>query len=453
MKKLNKKTLWNRVSATKIILFGYISLILTGTLLLLIPASTKPGNVTSFTDSLFTATSATCVTGLIRFDTFTHWTLFGQLVILTLIQIGGVGFMTVALLVLMVFRARIGLGQRSLMQDSISAPELGGIVKMTRFIICGTFIIEFIGALLLAFYYIPAYGFKTGAYFAIFHSISAFCNGGFDLMGGISGECSSMTSLETNVYVNVVLMLLIFVGGLGFFVWRDVLKKKFHFAKYTLQSKVVVTMSVFLVIAGALVLFILEYNGQMYEGYTAGNKLLSCFFQSVSARTAGMNTANMPLMTDAAKFVMIFLMLIGGSTGSTAGGLKTTTFFVLIASIKATFNKRNNIEIFGRRLDENLTRTASCIFMSYLGIIFVSTIIISAIEGLPLIEVLFECTSALATVGITLGITGSLSMVSKLIIILLMLCGRVGSVTVLLAFSSDRNKSSSKYPMEKLQIG
>lgn len=450
---LSKKTLWQRVSAMKIILWGYIILILVGTALLMIPAATKEGCTTTFSDSLFTATSATCVTGLIRFDTFTHWTLFGQIVILILIQIGGVGFMTVALLVMMIIGQKIGLAQRSLMQDSISAPELGGIVAMTKFIILGTFLIEFIGALLLGFYYVPAFGFATGAYFSIFHSISAFCNGGFDLMGGISGECSSMTSLETNVYVNVVLMLLIYVGGLGFFVWKDVLRKKHKFKYYSLQSKVVLSMSTILVFLGAFVLFAIEYNGPMYEGYLAGDKLLSCFFQSVSARTAGMNTANLPLMTESGKFVMIFLMLIGGSTGSTAGGLKTTTFFVLIASVKATFMRRKNIEIFGRRLDENLTRTASCIFVTYLTVIFTSTVIISAIEHLPLVEVLFECTSALATVGITLGITGSLSMVSKCIIILLMLCGRVGSVTVLLALSSEKNRSASKLPMEKLQIG
>lgn len=437
----------------KIILGGYISIILVGTLLLMLPSATKPGLATSFSDSLFTATSATCVTGLVRFDTFTHWTLFGQLVILTLIQIGGVGFMTVALLVLMIIRRKIGLAQRSLMQDSISAPELGGIVRMTRFIIAGTFIIEFVGAVLLSFYYVPILGFGTGVYYSIFHSISAFCNGGFDLMGSISGDCSSMTSLETNVYVNIVLMLLIYLGGLGFFVWKDVLDKKFKIKRYSLQSKVVLSMSTLLVFLGAFVLFILEYNGPMYDGYLAGDKLLSCFFQSVSARTAGMNTANLAIMTDAGKLVMIVLMLIGGSTGSTAGGMKTTTFYVLIASVKSTFMRRKNIEIFGRRLDESLTRTASCIFTTYLTVIIVSTIAISAIENLPVLEVLFECTSALATVGITLGITGGLSMVSKLIIIILMLCGRVGSVTVLLALSSDKNKATSRLPLEKLQIG
>lgn len=437
----------------KIILYGYLGIILLGTLILLLPVSSRPGVTTSFTDSLFTATSATCVTGLVRFDTFTHWSLFGQTVILILIQIGGLGFMSIALMILMLAGKKISLSQRSLMQDSISAPELGGIVRLVRFILVGTFIIEGIGALLLSFYYIPNFGLASGIYMSVFHSISAFCNGGFDLMGGVSGECSSMTSLESNAYINIVLMILIILGGLGFFVWQDLVSKKFRISKFSLQTKVVLCMSFVLVFGGALVLLLLEYNSPLYEGYSLSTKLLSCFFQSVSARTAGMNTCDMTKMSEPGLAVMIFLMLIGGSTGSTAGGLKTTTLFVLLASVHCTFKRRKNIEIFGRRLDENLTKTASCIFVSYLSIILISTIIISAIEGLPLLTVLFECTSALATVGISLGITGGLGMVSKIIIIILMICGRVGSVTILLAFSPDKSDTTSRLPMEKLQIG
>jgi len=448
-----KKTLWQRVSAMKIILNGYLSIILVGTLILLLPISSRPGVTTSITDSLFTATSATCVTGLIRFDTFTHWSLFGQIVILILIQIGGLGFMSIALMIMMLARRKITLSQRSLMQDSISAPELGGIVKLVRFILIGTFLIEGIGALLLSFYYVPNFGTTSGIYMSIFHSISAFCNGGFDIMGGISGECSSMTSLENNLYINLVLMILIVLGGLGFFVWKDILEKKFHIKKFSLQTKVVLSMSFILIFGGALVLMILEYNSPLYEGYSFGTKLLSCFFQSVSARTAGMNSCDMTKMSEPGILVMIFLMLIGGSTGSTAGGLKTTTLFVLLASVHCTFKRRKNIEIFGRRLSEDLTRTASCIFVSYLTIILISTIVISAIDKLPILTVLFECTSALATVGITLGITGGLSMISKIIIIFLMICGRVGSVTILLAFSPDKADTTSRLPMEKLQIG
>ena len=448
-----KRTLWQRVSAMKIILYGYIGIILIGTLLLLLPISTRPGCTTSITDSLFTATSATCVTGLVRFDTYSHWTTFGQIVILILIQIGGLGFMSISLMVLMLARKKIHLSQRSLMQDSISAPELGGIVHMVRFILIGTFIIEAAGAILLAFEFVPSYGISQGIYMSVFHSISAFCNGGFDVMGKITGECSSMTGYETNVYVNIVLMLLIVVGGLGFFVWKDILAKKFSFRKFSLQSKVVVSMSAFLILVGTLVLVITEYNNPMYDGYSFGSKVLSCCFQSVSARTAGMNTCDMAQMSEPGVLMMIFLMLIGGSTGSTAGGLKTTTLFVLLLSVRSTFNRRKNIEVFGRRLAPDLTRTASCIFVTYLTIIFVATIIISSCDNLPVLTAMFECTSALATVGITLGVTGSLSMVSKLIIILLMICGRVGSVTILLAFAPEKTKSAINLPLEKLQIG
>lgn len=437
----------------KIILIGYLGIIAAATLVLMLPQASKSGTVTSFTDSLFTATSATCVTGLIRFDTFTHWTTLGQIIILILIQIGGLGFMSIALMVMVLTRKKISLSQRSLMQDSISAPELGGIVRMVRFIIKGTVIIEGLGAILLAFYYVPVLGITNGIYMSIFHSISAFCNGGFDLMGSVSDECSSMMSLEANVYVNIVLMILIVLGGLGFFVWSDILNKRFRIRRFSLQTKVVLSMSISLIVLGALSLFITEYNSGLYGGYPVGTRILSCFFQSVSARTAGMNSCDMSKMSESGVLIMIFLMLIGGSTGSTAGGLKTTTLFVLLASVKSTFRRRKNIEIFGRRLSEDLTRTASCILVSYLVVIFVSTIIISAIEGLPVLTVLFECTSALATVGITLGITGSLGMISKLIIIVLMICGRVGSITILLAFAPDRTDSTSRLPLEKLQIG
>lgn len=446
------KTFWYRVSAMKLILAGYLIIIVLGSILLSLPIASKTGNFTPFSDCVFTATSATCVTGLIRFDTFTHWSVFGQLLILLMIQVGGVGFMTIIMLVMMVSGKRIGISERSLMQDSISAPEFGGIVKMTRFILKGTFVIEGTGALLLAIYYVPKYG-PWGAYVSIFHSISAFCNGGFDLMGRITGECSSMMGVEGNLYVNLVLMALIVLGGLGFFVWRDLLDKKFRWRKFSLQTKIVLSMYVVLIIGGALIMYATEYNSVMYEGYTDGKKLLSCFFQSVSARTAGFNSADLSKMTESGLMVMIVLMLIGGSSGSTAGGMKVTTLWVLISSIKATFLRRKNIEAFGRRVDDEAPRVAACVFLTYLIGILSSAVAISAIEKLPFMTVLFETTSALATVGITLGITGTLGMVSKWIIILLMFCGRVGSVTVLLAFAPGRSKTPSSFPKENMQIG
>lgn len=447
-----KRTFWKQISAMKLIMYGFMLLIAIGSVLLSLPISTRDGSCTPFSDCVFTATSATCVTGLIRYDTFTHWSYFGQAVLLVLIQIGGLGFMTIALLVMTLTGRRIGLFERSLMQDSISAPELGGIVGMALFIVKGTFLIEGAGALLLMAYYIPHYG-PIGIYFSVFHAISAFCNAGFDVMGEISGQCSSMVSVEGNVYVNLVLMALIVLGGLGFFVWRDLLDNRFRLRKLTLMSKLVLSVSGTLIVLGAVLLFLTEYNSAMFAGYTLGGKILSSFFQSVSARTAGFNTADLSKMSESGLLVMCCLMLVGGSSGSTAGGMKTTTLWVLFASVYSTIRREKNLEAFGRRLDSEVTRTASCIFVYYLSAIIAATIAITSIEQLPLITVLFETTSALATVGLTVGITGSLCMTSKWIIAVMMLCGRLGSITALLALSPERKKDPSRFPLDKIQLG
>ena len=441
------------ISPMKLILGGYCLIILVGSILLALPVSTREGVWTPLTDCFFTATSATCVTGLIRFDTFTHWSLFGQLVILGMIQIGGIGFMTVAILALILMRRKIGLSERSLMQNSISAPQLGGIIHMTKFIALGTLAFEALGALLLSFSFVPRFGWKKGVYFSVFHSISAFCNAGFDLMGGTTGQFSSLTGYVGDWYVNIVIMLLIFIGGLGFFVWYDLGSKRFHLRKLNLQSKMVLSISIGLVVIGTIGFMLLEYHSSAYEGMSVGEKLLASLFQSVTARTAGFNTTDYTGMSEAEIFLMIQLMLVGGSTGSTAGGIKTTTFWVLCISIFTTFFRKKNIEAFGRRLEEGITRTASCIFMTYLLMTTTVAILISAMEGLPLLTCLFESVSAMATVGLTLGITPSLGMVSKLLLAFLMLCGRVGSITMLLAFSNDKRASSSRLPLEKVQVG
>lgn len=443
----------------KLILGGYCAIILIGTLLLALPAATREPGGTAVSDCFFTATSAACVTGLIRYDTFTHWTLFGQLVILMLIQIGGLGFMTITISVMVVARRKISLNQRSLMQNSISAPQIGGIVRMTKFIIMGTFIIELAGALLLSIAFIPKFGPVRGIYFAVFHSVSAFCNAGFDLMGGTGGEFSSLTglsdgwSMAAQWYVTVIIMLLIFLGGLGFFVWHDVCGKRIRLKKLNLQSKMVLSVSIGLVLAGTLAFAVLEWNGSLFSGMSPGERINASLFQSVSARTAGFNTVDLTGMTEGALFVMICLMFIGGSTGSTAGGIKTTTFWILCISIFATFRRKKNLEMFGRRMEEGITRTASCVFMTYLLLTAAVGIIISAIEGLPLLTALFESVSAMATVGLTLGVTPGLGMVSKLLLAFLMLCGRVGSITMLLAFSPDKRVINSKLPMERVQVG
>lgn len=361
--------------------------------------------------------------------------------------------MTIAILVMVLAKRKISLSQRAIMQDSISAPQLGGIVKMTKFIALGTAAVELIGAVLLSFSFIPKFGVAKGMYFSLFHSISAFCNAGFDLMGGTTGECSSLTGMADDWYVNLIIMSLIVIGGLGFFVWRDLGNKKFRFSRLNLQSKMVLSLSIGLVFGGALILFLLENGHEAYAGMSVGEKILASLFQSVTARTAGFNTVDLAAMTEGGIFWMICLMYVGGSTGSTAGGMKTTTFWVLCVSIFTTFRRKKNIEAFGRRMEENVTRTASCVFMIYLLLTTSSAMLISALENIPILTAMFETVSAMATVGVTLGVTSELGMISKWIIIVLMICGRVGSITMLLAFSSDKKVSNSRLPLERIQIG
>lgn len=441
----------HRTSTFKIITLVFLIIILLGTVLLMLPISTKEEE-TSFVNALFTATSATCVTGLIQYDTYTHWTMFGQLVILSMIQIGGIGFMSIAVTLLSVSGKKIGLNSRILMQSSISAPQVGGMVKITKFIIKGTALIEFIGAVLLSVVFIPKYGWAKGIYFSIFHSISAFCNAGFDLMGG-KETFVSLTAYENNWYLNLVIMLLIIVGGLGFFVWKDLLEHKFQFKNMKLHTKMVISISTVLILGGAILIFLLEFGESGVEGKSLGVQVLDALFQSVSTRTAGFNTIDLAKMTDASIFVMICLMLVGGSPGSTAGGMKTTTLGVLAISIHATILRKKSEEIFGRRLEEDSLRTAACIFMIYLMLCGMPALVIAKLEGVSIITALFETASAIGTVGLTLGITPGVGMVSKILLILLMYIGRVGSLTILLAFSSERRKVSSKLPLEKVQIG
>lgn len=436
----------------KIILLGYCFIILLGTVLLRLPAAVRDGSEQSVLTAFFTATSSTCVTGLVRADTCTNWTLFGQAVILVLIQTGGIGFMTICISAFSLTKKNIGLASRSLMQNSISAPQLGGIVRMTKFISLGTLLIEGIGALLLAFYFCPLLGLGRGIWYSIFHSISAFCNAGFDLMG-IQGEYSSLTSVVGNWYVNLIIMLLIVIGGLGFFVWRNLLDSKFQYKKMLLHTRIVMFVTAFLILGGALLLFLTEHGGDAYHDKSLSEQIAASFFQSVSARTAGFNTVELARMTEAGRFILICLMMIGGSAGSTAGGIKTTTFAVLMLSIITTFRHRKSVEAFGRRMEDGIARTASCVFMLYLLLSCGGAVLISRIEGIAFLDALFETVSAIATVGLSVGLTPTLGIMSCLILCFLMIFGRVGSMTMLLAFSSNKNIKISSLPLEKVQIG
>ena len=436
-----------RVTTFQVIAFGFALLILAGALLLMLPfASTSPGSA-GFSDCLFTATSAVCVTGLVVRDTATSWTPFGQAVLLMLIQIGGMGVVTAAVSLSFISGRRIGLMQRSVMQEAIAAPQVGGIVRLTRFIVTAALIIELSGALLLMPSFIPAFGWRRGTWYSVFHAVSAFCNAGFDLMG-VRGAFSSLTSFSAHVPVNLVLILLITVGGIGFLVWNDVKEHGFRLKQYRLQSKIVLTTSAALV----LLPFLWFYFFEMRE-LSAGQRILPSLFQSVTLRTAGFNTVDLSAMSDSGQVIMIFWMLIGGSPGSTAGGLKTTTVAVLLLTALTVFRRKTDVECFGRRIGEDTVRNAAAILMMYLLLFMTGGILISRVEGLPLLTCLFETASAIGTVGLTLGITSGLGGVSRAVLIILMFLGRVGGLTLIYAAQSVHSSTRSSRPLEKVTVG
>ncbi len=437
----------NSLSSFQIIIFGFISVIMIGTILLMLPFSSRAGVVTSFEDSLFTAVSAVCVTGLVVVDTASYWSFFGQAVIIVLIQIGGLGVITVASLMTMLAGRKIGLMQRQTMQNAISAPQVGGIVKLTRFIIKISFLVELMGAVLLMPVFVPEYGLK-GVWMSVFHSVSAFCNAGFDLMGDKSGKFSSLTSFSGNIYLGIVIALLIIVGGIGFITWQDIGEKKASFKEYRMQTKVILVTTAILVIVPTVIFYFTEFSG-----LPAGERFITSFFQAVTPRTAGFNTADLTKMTDVGQGMIMVLMLIGGSPGSTAGGMKTTTVAILYANTIAVFGNKSSANIFGRRIEDDVVKSASTILFMYVTFAMSAAAVISLIEGIPMETSLFETFSAIATVGLTLGVTPSLSVFSHLILVLLMFFGRVGGLTIIFAAFSNKDKSILKYPTESIIAG
>ena len=383
--KLRYRKQW---SSFEIIILGFAGVILAGALLLMLPVASREGNVTPFTETLFTATSSACVTGLAVRDTGSYWSVFGQSVILLLIQIGGLGVVTIAVSIAMLSGRKISLMQRSTMQDAISAPKVGGIVRLTRFILKGTFGIELLGALFLLPVFLRDYGGK-GIWMALFHSVSAFCNAGFDLLGTKWHPFVSLTSYAVNPVINIVIMLLIIIGGIGFFTWEDIYLHKFHFKNYHMQSKVILTTTLCLILLPAVFFFFQDY------GNLSGiHRLLASLFQAVTPRTAGFNTTDLSMLTGASKAMMILLMLIGGSPSSTAGGMKTTTFALLLLNVLATFQSRDDVTAFGRRIDVGVIKNAATIAMMYFILFFAGGMTISVYEGLPLSSCLFEAASA-----------------------------------------------------------
>ena len=436
-----------RLSSFQIIILGFAGVILLGALLLMLPISTTGGNVTPFNETLFTATSAVCVTGLVVQDTGSYWSTFGQAVILALIQIGGLGVVTVAASFALLSGRRISLMQRSTMQDAISAPKVGGIVRLTRFILRGTFLIELLGALAVLPVFCRDYG-GRGVWMAIFHSISAFCNAGFDILGTESNRYPSLTGYAGSPVINITIMLLIVVGGIGFLTWDDICENKWQLHRYRMQSKVILVTTGLLIFLPAVFFFFSDYSALPAE-----NRLLASFFQSVTPRTAGFNTVNLSAMSGASQGVMILLMLIGGSPGSTAGGMKTTTLAVLLANAAATFRQRESAQFFGRRIDCSAVKTAATILTMYLALFFGGAAFISVYEGLPLSACLYETASAVGTVGLTLGITPQLHIPSQIVLIALMYLGRVGGLTLIYAALSGKKATGAKLPQEKITIG
>ena len=436
-----------RLSSFQIIILGFAGVILLGALLLMLPISTTAGGVTPFNETLFTATSAVCVTGLVVQDTGSYWSAFGQAVILTLIQIGGLGVVTVAASLALLSGRKISLMQRSTMQDAISAPQVGGIVRLTRFILRGTFLIELLGALAVLPVFCRDYGWR-GVWMAIFHSISAFCNAGFDILGTESNRYPSLTGYADSPVINITIMLLIVIGGIGFLTWNDICENKWRFHRYRMQSKVILVTTGLLILLPAVFFFFSDFSA-----LPAGNRLLASFFQSVTPRTAGFNTVNLSAMSSASQGVMILLMLIGGSPGSTAGGMKTTTLAVLLANAVATFRQRDSAQFFGRRVDCSAVKTAATILMMYLVLFFGGAVFISAYENLSLSTCLYETASAVGTVGLTLGITSQLHMTSQMVLITLMYLGRVGGLTLIYAAFSGKKATGAKMPKEKIMIG
>ncbi|MGN1015449.1 MAG: TrkH family potassium uptake protein [Faecousia sp.] len=435
-----------RLTSSQIILVGFAAVILAGALLLMLPISSKSGTVTPLLDCLFTSTSAVCVTGLVVYDTATHWSAFGQAVLLLLIQIGGMGVITVAVAITMASGKKISLMQRSTMQDAISAHQVGGIVRFTGFILRGIFLFELLGTLALMTVFVPEFGLK-GIWLAVFHSISAFCNAGFDLMGS-RAPFSSLTAYVDHPVVNITVMALIVIGGIGFLTWQDIRRNGIHVRRYRMQSKVILTVSAVLIVLPAVYFYFFEF-----AQLPLSQRFWGSVFQAVTPRTAGFNTLELTGLSETGQMLTCMLMLTGGSPGSTAGGMKTTTLAVLVSCAVAIFRKRENGRFFGRRVADETVKNAVTVFLMYITLFLAGGMIISRVENLPLITCLFESASAVGTVGLTLGITPLLGSVSRVVLICLMFFGRVGGLTLIFATLPANRNTLSKLPLEKITVG
>lgn len=420
----------------------------------MLPFATKGGKSTSYINALFTATSALCVTGLAPYDTATHWTLFGQLVILFLIQLGGLGFMTFVSAVLIMFKRDMGIYSRNVLMHDANSGKLNGLTKMVKRIIIGTAVFEAAGAFILMIRFIPDFGAGNGIYYSIWHSVSAFCNAGFDLMGSEGNEFVSLTAYAKDPLVTLTLTCLILLGGLGFCVWSDAVDCKLNFKKMQFNTKVVLIVNTIIFVTGTLLFLLFERNNPAMEEYNFGEKLLVAIFNATTTRTAGFSTMDLASLSDSGYLLMVIYMFIGGNSGSTAGGIKVTTFAVIVMGMVAVFRGRKDINIGKKRIDGSLLSQALAIFASCLIIIMLSTIIICAVEPSATFKsVLFECVSALSTTGLSISLTPQLGVISKLILVLLMFTGRVGILTLALALGEKKTAAEIRKPVDTLFIG
>ena len=435
------------------IAIGFLIIILTGTLLLMLPFATREGQTTSLSEAMFTAVSATCVTGLVVVDTWSHWTLFGQLVILSMIQIGGLGFVTLGIGFSILLRRNIGLRERGMMQESVNALQLGGVVRLAKHILLGTLLIEGAGAVLLTirFLLLDGFGFFRSLYYGIFHAVSAFCNAGFDLMG-FEGPYSSFVNYTGDIWFNAVITALIIIGGIGFMVWEDAMEHGLRFRRYSLHTKMVLTMTGFLLVSGTVLFWLLERDA-LFAGMSLRESLLGAWFSSVTARTAGFNTVDTTGLSAGSRLLTIMLMFIGGSPGSTAGGIKTTTIFVMLLYTWATVRGREDCSIYGRRLPSEAIRKATVVLTLNLLLALTAMLVIFAGQELAFGDICFEAFSAIGTVGMSTGVTRQLSGLSRVAIMILMYGGRVGSMSFALSFLSSKKQAPVRLPQAPVSIG
>jgi trk system potassium uptake protein TrkH len=451
MEELKKK---RNMSPFKILAIGFLTVILTGAILLTLPISTQSGEVTSFLDSIFTATSAVCVTGLVVLDTGTYWSTFGQGVILTLIEIGGLGFMAMSTFFAMVLGKRISLRERLVMQEAYNTFSLQGIINHVRYMLLFTVSVQLFAALILMTQFIPVYGVGTGIYYGIFHAISAFNNAGFDLLGNFT----SITVFNENKIILITLAIVINIGGLGYLVLREIIsgvRAKRKLKNFSLHAKVVLTISGILLTVGTIAMLIFEWNNPAtIEHMSFGNKLTNAFFSAVTPRTAGFNSISNSDMSPAGKLLTMGYMFVGGSPGSTAGGVKTTTLGIVIFTLISVLKGRQDAEVYKRRISQSVVFKAMAIFMLGITIVIIGVMILSITEiGASFETILYEVISAFGTVGLSQGLTPTLSSVGKVTIAIIMYLGRVGPLTVMLALAGKQEKINYKYPEGKILIG